>query len=119
LIDFGFAKRLKVSENLRTYTRCGTPGYSAPEVLRQVDLEEDKTIGRKQSASSNGYSFACDVWSWGVLLCELIGGFNPFSYETKDVRQIFDNILQLKVQYPKNMCPLAGDLARKVFDRDP
>jgi len=32
LVDFGFAKLLK-SKVGRTNTRCGTPGYSAPEVL--------------------------------------------------------------------------------------
>ena len=31
LVDFGFAKLLP--KNGRTYTKCGTPGYSAPEVI--------------------------------------------------------------------------------------
>ena len=30
LVDFGFAKFMKTD---RTFTKCGTPGYSAPEVL--------------------------------------------------------------------------------------
>lgn len=52
LIDFGFAKILKGSSSntnstgmgsgLRTYTNCGTLGYTAPEVL---------------TANSQGYSF--------------------------------------------------------------
>ena len=29
-------------------------------------------------SGSGGYSYPADVWSWGVLVCELIGGFNPF-----------------------------------------
>lgn len=33
LIDFGFAKRLSSSNKYRTYTNCGTLGYTAPEVL--------------------------------------------------------------------------------------
>lgn len=31
LVDFGFAK--VISRDGRTFTKCGTPGYSAPEVL--------------------------------------------------------------------------------------
>jgi serine/threonine protein kinase len=59
LIDFGFAKRLSSTNNHRTSTNCGTMGYTAPEVL----------LG-----SSLGYSFPADVWSFGILLCELIQG---------------------------------------------
>jgi len=32
LVDFGFAKKL--DQNARTFTKCGTPGYTAPEVLK-------------------------------------------------------------------------------------
>ena len=28
--------------------------------------------------NNTGYGMPADVWSWGVLVCELIGGFNPF-----------------------------------------
>ena len=37
IVDFGFAKDLsqgpKNKQNDRTFTKCGTPGYTAPEVL--------------------------------------------------------------------------------------
>lgn len=56
LIDFGFAKKLSQTKN-RTLTNCGTLGYSAPEVLMGV---------------SQGYSYPVDIWSYGILLCELI-----------------------------------------------
>jgi serine/threonine protein kinase len=42
LIDFGFAKKLTSANKNRTYTNCGTLGYTAPEVLL---------------CSSEGYSF--------------------------------------------------------------
>jgi len=58
LIDFGFAKVLKDKNNLRTYTNCGTIGYTAPEVI----------------AGQSGYSFPADIWSYGVLIVALLTG---------------------------------------------
>jgi serine/threonine protein kinase len=57
LIDFGFAKILTPQTQFRTLTNCGTVGYTAPEVL----------LG-----NSTGYSFPVDVWSFGILICELL-----------------------------------------------
>lgn len=33
LIDFGFAKQMKNIHKDRTYTNCGTVGFTAPEVM--------------------------------------------------------------------------------------
>jgi protein kinase A len=57
LIDFGFAKYLENRNNMRAFTNCGTQGYTAPEVLQGL-----------------GYSFPADVWSFGILLSELLTG---------------------------------------------
>ena len=60
MIDFGFAKRMK-NEYSKTYTNCGTPGYLAPEVMLNI-----------------GYDSKADLWSFGILMCEILGGFTPF-----------------------------------------
>ena len=60
IIDFGFGK--VVRPELRTFTNCGTPGYCAPEVMMNL-----------------GNNYKADIWSFGVLICELIGGVTPFS----------------------------------------
>jgi protein-serine/threonine kinase len=57
LIDFGFSKVLFYQTLFRTNTNCGTLGYTAPEVLLD---------------SNYGYSFEIDIWSFGILLCELL-----------------------------------------------
>lgn len=56
LIDFGFAKKI-MKDSERTYTNCGTPAYTAPEIIKGI-----------------GHSFKADLWSLGVLICELING---------------------------------------------
>lgn len=37
LIDFGFVKKLSQATKYRTYTNCGTIGYTAPEVLMNTN----------------------------------------------------------------------------------
>ena len=37
------------------------------------------------------------------MVCELVGGYNPFSYEAKSVLETFTNILNCKINWPKNM----------------
>ena len=61
LIDFGFSKSLNNIKHDRAYTNCGTAGYCAPEVMLDA-----------------GYSYKADVWSLGILICEMMGGFIPF-----------------------------------------
>jgi serine/threonine protein kinase len=73
LVDFGFAKMLKTI-NQRTYTNCGTPAYIAPEVL--ID--------------NNGHGHEVDVWSLGVLMCEIISGHTPFHAES--TLEVYENI---------------------------
>lgn len=58
LVDFGFAKKLNATSQMRTGTNCGTVGYAAPEVI----------------TGATGYSFPADIWSFGILICELLSG---------------------------------------------
>ncbi len=67
LIDFGFSKILQSGQD-RVKTVCGTPGYAAPEIILQSYNNGSGYDGKK-----------ADVWSIGALLCEMIGGFTPFT----------------------------------------
>ncbi len=117
LVDFGFTK--DINQQGRTFTKCGSPGYSAPEILQQADSESyDQYDTQLRQNSSLGYSFPSDVWSWGVLVCELVGGYNPFSYEAKSVLETFTNILNCKINWPKNMPAQLQSLLKRVFERD-
>ncbi len=58
-------------DSLRTL--CGTEGYIAPEILEY----------------SPAYNESCDMWSLGVTLYILIGGYRPFNgTETEIIKQI-------------------------------
>jgi len=64
LIDFGMATVSRFdSANLDI---CGTPYYIAPEVL------------------NSKYGKACDIWSLGVVLYQLLTGNLPFDGNNKD-----------------------------------
>lgn len=54
LVDFGLAYELKNEEF--QFARCGTPGYTAPEIL---DLSPE--------AKKISYGEKCDVFSLGVV----------------------------------------------------
>eukprot|EP01025_Chloroclados_australasicus_P018255 TRINITY_DN1946_c0_g2_i2.p1 TRINITY_DN1946_c0_g2~~TRINITY_DN1946_c0_g2_i2.p1 ORF type:complete len:675 (-),score=121.75 TRINITY_DN1946_c0_g2_i2:1748-3772(-) len=68
IADFGLAK--KVAEQ-QMQTICGTPQYVAPEIIMgNRDLE---------------YGPAVDMWSAGVVLFILLGGYPPFYHESEAV----------------------------------
>ena len=66
IADFGLAKLVGADVHFRAATFCGTPQYFAPEVL------ETRSSGR-------GYDRACDVWSVGVLMYNLLSASPPFA----------------------------------------
>lgn len=104
LIDFGFAKKLNERNNFRTKTNCGTIGYTAPEVLLGL---------------SHGYSFAIDLWSFGILIAELLSGSLPFELKD-DPTKIQEQILagQLKLN-KEGIDPVARDFFTQIFQNDP
>ena len=74
--DFGLARLISDKDMMKT--ACGTPGYVAPEVLK-----------------NKGYdSGAVDMWSTGVILYILLCGFPPF-YE-EELPALFDQILHAR-----------------------
>jgi serine/threonine protein kinase len=64
----------------------GSPDYIAVEVMR-----------------GEGYTFAVDWWSVGVIIYEMIAGLPPFYAE--EVSEVFQNILDYKntLQFPTEL----------------
>ncbi|CAG9462061.1 unnamed protein product [Pedinophyceae sp. YPF-701] len=73
LCDFGFAMA-PVGEQ-RPVTRLGTVEFIAPEVAGSGAHCTGNTLPRELR---EGYDAACDVWSYGVTLFELLHGRTPF-----------------------------------------
>ena len=73
LTDFGLAKKIEPESRINKY--CGTVEYSAPEVINQLP-----------------YGKECDVWSFGVVLYEILFHELPFNFENgKKVLEDFKN----------------------------
>jgi serine/threonine protein kinase len=101
--DFGLARVISNKEMMKT--ACGTPGYVAPEVLK-----------------NKGYdSGAVDMWSTGVILYILLCGFPPF-YE-EELPALFEQILHARYDFPSpwwdNVSPEAKSLVKGLLTIDP
>jgi len=96
LVDFGFAKKCVY----KTYTKCGTPEYFAPELLK-----------------GNGYNGSVDYWSIGVLVYEMIAGRTPFFKE--DELQQAQSILENEVSFSDAFPAVEQDFISNLLVKDP
>ena len=98
LTDFGWSNYIDSKEIRRTY--CGTPVYLAPEMIKEIGHDEH-----------------LDIWCIGVLLFELLTGNVPF--KGKDLESLNNNILSLKIAWPKDINLVAKNLILKILKPDP
>ncbi|KAJ8598221.1 hypothetical protein CTAYLR_005529 [Chrysophaeum taylorii] len=101
LADFGFAKQVN-GKSLDT--QCGTPGYVAPEILK----------GTK-------YGSEVDMWSCGVIVYILLGGYPPFHDDNHAIlyRKIKAADYTFEPQYWEQVSDDAKDLIRKMLVVNP
>lgn len=98
LIDFGFAKILSQASKFRTYTTCGSVGYISPEILLGM-----------------GYSFETDIWSLGILICEMYSiGLLPFCNSDNPLR-VMEQTVKGQIKMPHNLDPAAKDLIKQLL----
>ena len=92
--DFGLSKYFKSNES-RLKTNCGSPCYSAPEVLRGNRYKPQPV----------------DLWGLGIILYCMVCGELPFEDERED-------ILVRKVTLCKYTCPLfVSDIFKSFFKK--
>jgi len=102
IADFGFAKRVEKPKSLTT--QCGTPGYVAAEILE-----------------GKPYDTQADMWSIGVIVYILLGGYPPFieSNQRTLFRKIRKGQYEFHEEYWGQVSEDAKDLIRNLLTVDP
>lgn len=99
LLDFGIAKVLGTDSQLNETLpglRALTPAYASPEQIRG----EPATT-------------ACDVYSLGVVLYELLTGCSPYAVDAKSPQELLRQIDEVE---PRKPSALVGQLSRGASD---
>lgn len=99
--DFGLAGMFGL-ERMRKY--CGTEGYAAPEIMRNVPYDD-----------------SVDIWSLGVIVYVLLCAFRPF--ESDDPVELYQLVTQGDLEFPSpewdEMSELSRDFISKMLQREP
>lgn len=98
LTDFGLCKYLKKDHKAHSF--CGTPEYTAPEVIKGKE-----------------YDYKVDIWSFGTLVYELIFKSTPFY--NGNIRRMLNNVLNEEVKFPKGAKQEVIDLCKSLLMKDP
>lgn len=96
IADFGFAKKVKSPNSLTT--QCGTPGYVAPEILE-----------------GKPYDTQADMWSLGVIVYILLGGYPPFIEQNQ--RELFRKIRKGQYEFHEEYWGQVSDDAKNLISK--
>ena len=80
IIDFGLCHDFDETKYLST--KCGSPSYAAPEILKGFPYDGFKT----------------DVWCCGIILYAMLCGYLPFDGD--DNQEIFQSIVEGELEFP-------------------
>ena len=99
IIDFGLSHEYE--ENSLLKTKCGSPSYAAPEIIRGKLYDGFKT----------------DMWCCGIILYAMLCGFLPF--EGDNNRELFLSILKCEPEYPEFLTKISKELIQGLLKVDP
>ena len=103
ITDFEIAKKVIYPNSLKT--RCGTQEFVAPEVLE----------------NRPAYDVSCDVWTIGVIVFILLGGYYPFrgKTETEVLKNIRYGNYKFRTKFWNGVSADAISLVKSMMTVDP
>jgi len=102
IADFGCAKTITGPKCMKTL--CGSPQYVAPELLTHED----------------GYNELCDMWSCGVVIYVLLGGYAPFDAPECELAELITaGNYEFHEEYWDDIPKAAKDLIMNLLQVDP
>ncbi|KAJ3308484.1 hypothetical protein HDU93_005692, partial [Gonapodya sp. JEL0774] len=93
IIDFGIAKTLESDRGVLK-TVCGSPGYTAPEILLHIPYEKP-----------------VDIYAIGVIAYTLLCGYGPY-FDAVDVPDICNRVVRGEFQFESPYWDPVSHLAR-------
>ena len=99
IIDFGLSHEFDGMDLLKT--KCGSPSYASPEILRGKPYD----------------GFKSDVWCCGIILYAMVCGYLPFDGETNKI--LFRNIIKCEPEIPEYLNDSTQDLIIRILTSDP
>jgi serine/threonine protein kinase len=96
ITDFGWAKKILHANSLTTV--CGTEGFAAPEIIEHTPE----------------YDVECDVWSLGVVIYIVLGGYRPFRGEGEEC---MEKIRYGEYKFHQKYWSTVSDDAKRLISR--
>ncbi len=99
IIDFGLSHEFNGEDFLKT--KCGSPSYAAPEIIKGFPYDGFKT----------------DIWCCGIILYAMVCGYLPFEGENNKI--LFKSIVECNPEIPDYLNEDTQDLISAILKPDP
>ena len=99
IIDFGLSHEFNGEDLLKT--KCGSPSYAAPEIIKGLPYDGFKT----------------DIWCCGIILYAMVCGYLPFEGENNKI--LFKNIVECNPEIPDYLTEETQDLISRILREEP
>ena len=99
IIDFGLSHEFNGEDFLKT--KCGSPSYAAPEIIKGLPYDGFKT----------------DIWCCGIILYAMVCGYLPFEGENNKI--LFKSIVECNPEIPDYLHEDTQNLISAILKPEP